>query len=441
MIEPSATLEIGRRKSELKSKAMAMLPEGGNLDLCFTCGTCTSGCPASGLFGMDPRKFLRMVLLGMDEEVMQSPWIWICTMCQRCISACPMKIDIPRLVFYARTQVPRDERPDGILQSCNKHIESKGGAMGIPKEDFVYVVEDVLEETQEEQPEFADMQAPIDKEGSLIMLNQNSREPVLEPEEMVPLWKILHTVGADWTYSSHFWGGENYCMFLADDQNWEAIIREQVRMADEVLGVKYYVNTECGHSFYAIWEALRKYNIPHKFEFKHIVELYAEWMKAGKLQVSSDWNKELGIKFTCQDPCQATRKSLGDYFAQCQRYVIKQCVGEENFVDMVPNSVDNYCCGGGGGTLQTNYTKERLAYGKTKFDQIAETGANYCVTPCHNCHSQIHELQDHYEGKYKTIHLWTLVCLAMGKLGPNERTYLGPDLEEVNLPASTNEGE
>ncbi len=51
--------------------------------------------------------------------------------------------------------------------------------MGIPKEDFVYVVEDVLEETQEEQPEFADMLAPIDKEGSLIMLNQNSREPVL----------------------------------------------------------------------------------------------------------------------------------------------------------------------------------------------------------------------------------------------------------------------
>jgi hypothetical protein len=78
--------------------------------------------------------------------------------------------------------------------------------MGASPDDFTFVVEDVLEEYREAQPEFADMQAPIDKKGAYFFLNQNSREPVTEPEEMVPLWKILHLVGADWTYGSKGWG-------------------------------------------------------------------------------------------------------------------------------------------------------------------------------------------------------------------------------------------
>ena len=62
-----------------------------------------------------------------------------------------------------------------------------------------------------------------------------------------------------------------------------------------------------------------------------------------------------------------------------------------------------------------------------------ETGADYCITPCHNCHSQIHDLNDFYEGGYQTVHLWTIMCLAMGVLGENEREYLGPDLAEYMM--------
>jgi hypothetical protein len=61
------------------------------------------------------------------------------------------------------------------------------------------------------------------------------------------------------------------------------------------------------------------------------------------------------------------------------------------------------------------------------------TGAAYCITPCHNCHAQIHDIGEHYEGGYHTVHLWTILCLALGILGENERTYLGPDLAEVGL--------
>jgi len=234
----------GKKQSTFIDKVKEILPEGGNLNLCLTCGACSSGCPATGLDGMDPRKFLRMAALGLDEEVTSTDWVWHCTMCQRCIYVCPMKIDIPRLVFFARQSWPREERPKGILGSCDMALRNDScSAMGASPEDFEFVVEDLLEEYREAQPEFKDMEAPIDKQGAEFFLNQNSREPVTEPDELLPLWKILHRAGVDWTYGSKGWGGENYCMFLADDEGWKHIVQTSINQAKE-LGCKTYLNTE-----------------------------------------------------------------------------------------------------------------------------------------------------------------------------------------------------
>ena len=127
------------------------------------------------------------------------------------------------------------------------------------------------------------------------------------------------------------------------------------------------------------------------------------------------------------------RKSFGDPIADDLRFVVTQVVGEENFVDMYPNKSNNFCCGGGGGFLQSGYAEERRAFGKVKLNQILKTEAAYCITPCHNCHAQIHDLSEHFEAGYHTVHLWTLIALSMGILGPEERVYLGPDLANVGL--------
>lgn len=127
------------------------------------------------------------------------------------------------------------------------------------------------------------------------------------------------------------------------------------------------------------------------------------------------------------------RKSLGDPIAEDLRFVVRKVVGEDNFVEMWPNKSNNYCCGGGGGFLQSGYPEARRAYGRIKFQQIVDTEAAYCIAPCHNCHSQIHDLADHFQGAYHTVHLWTLLALSLGVLGENERSYLGPELAEVGL--------
>ncbi len=184
---------------------------------------------------------------------------------------------------------------------------------------------------------------------------------------------------------------------------------------------------------YAVRAGLQKFNIKHNFEIESIIRLYARWIREGRLPVSSDWNKERKITFTVQDPCQLIRKSFGDPVADDLRFVVNSVVGEENFIDMYPNKSNNYCCGGGGGFLQSGYTDERRTYGARKLRQILDTGATYCIAPCHNCHSQIHDLSESSGAHFPVVHLWTLICLSMGKLGPNERDYLGEDLAEVNL--------
>ncbi len=232
------------KESAFKKKVMELLPEGGNLNMCLTCGLCSAGCPATGLEDMDPRKFLRMCALGLDEEVTSSAWVWMCTMCQRCIYACPMQINIPQLIYYARQNWPREQRPKGIVGSCDQALKTDGNsAMGARSEDFQFVAEDILEEVKDLQPAWEDLTVSFDRKGATYFLNQNSREPVTEPDEMVPLWKILHLAGCDWTYGTKGWAAENYCMFLADDEAWENVVRNKARAVDD-LECHYWLNTE-----------------------------------------------------------------------------------------------------------------------------------------------------------------------------------------------------
>jgi hypothetical protein len=117
--------------------------------------------------GWIPRKFLRMAALGMDDEIAKSNWPWMCSMCQRCIYVCPdenrhspIGVQCPGAASQGRAAQgdPRLLRHGPAKRKHQRHGNLTGR--------FRFVVEDVLEEYQEAQPEFADMQAPIDKQGA-----------------------------------------------------------------------------------------------------------------------------------------------------------------------------------------------------------------------------------------------------------------------------------
>ena len=61
---------------------------------CFTCGECSSACPIiceRSVF--DPRVLFRMINLGMVDELMRSPSIWLCIDCGRCTNSCSQLVD------------------------------------------------------------------------------------------------------------------------------------------------------------------------------------------------------------------------------------------------------------------------------------------------------------------------------------------------------------
>jgi len=157
-----------KQSSPFRDKAAGILPEGGHLNLCLTCGACVSACPASGLQDMDPRKFLRMAAMGLGEELRESPWLWACTLCERCVDACPLRIMMPRLGYLYRQSLPRDKKPKGIVGSCDQALRTEGNsAMGASSEDFRFVVGDILEEVHESQEGQEALLAPVAKPGAL----------------------------------------------------------------------------------------------------------------------------------------------------------------------------------------------------------------------------------------------------------------------------------
>ena len=236
----NGVIDLRKIRARVKGQIRSAVPDV-RIDYCLTCGLCVSGCPAAGLEGLDPRRFLRLLVFGQDEEVLSTNWIYACTNCMRCKYACPMGIDVGRIVYQIRGMRPREQRPRNLQRSCD--LQKKSNSTGIPDEDFVWVVGDVLEEVRAQESEWADLQAPVDKQGARYYLNQNAKEPTVEPEEMVPLWKILHEVGIDWTYSSRWWDGANYCLFTGDPEDWEYTVRKQVETVD-ALRCATYINTE-----------------------------------------------------------------------------------------------------------------------------------------------------------------------------------------------------
>jgi heterodisulfide reductase subunit C len=71
------------------------MPGGENLTRCYACGTCTAGCPVREIDERyNPRKIIRMVLLGMKDRVLKSDFIWMCSTCYSCEERCPQDVKL-----------------------------------------------------------------------------------------------------------------------------------------------------------------------------------------------------------------------------------------------------------------------------------------------------------------------------------------------------------
>lgn len=69
---------------------------------CFQCLKCSSGCPLSREMDYLPAQIIRMVNLGLRDEVLKSRTIWVCASCETCTTRCPNDIDIAHVMDTLR---------------------------------------------------------------------------------------------------------------------------------------------------------------------------------------------------------------------------------------------------------------------------------------------------------------------------------------------------
>ena len=102
VVKNMETLTITKLDPHFKFE-VAEKPGAENIKKCYACGTCTAGCPVFHVeHKYNPRKIIRMILLGMREEVLKSKTIWLCAQCYVCSANCPQNVDFSNIMMSLR---------------------------------------------------------------------------------------------------------------------------------------------------------------------------------------------------------------------------------------------------------------------------------------------------------------------------------------------------
>jgi len=75
---------------------------GQKVSQCYQCGKCSAGCPMAFAMDIDPARIMRLIQLGVREDVLRSHTIWICAACQTCTTRCPQEVEIAQVMDTLR---------------------------------------------------------------------------------------------------------------------------------------------------------------------------------------------------------------------------------------------------------------------------------------------------------------------------------------------------
>lgn len=107
----------GFENKVFKSKVSEL--SGEDINLCFQCGACSSGCPLTDEMDLLPSKIVRMVQLGRGEAL-DSKTIWVCSTCFNCEVRCPRGIDVANVMEALRQLKLRGKYNHVSLDSLDK---------------------------------------------------------------------------------------------------------------------------------------------------------------------------------------------------------------------------------------------------------------------------------------------------------------------------------
>ncbi|MFW9808849.1 MAG: CoB--CoM heterodisulfide reductase subunit C [Candidatus Thorarchaeota archaeon] len=89
---------------DIDSEFVDKIVEAGadRLRTCIQCGTCSSVCPSGRRTAFRTREVIRKALLGLKDEVLASPDLWLCSTCYTCLERCPRQIKVTDAIVIMR---------------------------------------------------------------------------------------------------------------------------------------------------------------------------------------------------------------------------------------------------------------------------------------------------------------------------------------------------
>ncbi|MFZ1985954.1 MAG: (Fe-S)-binding protein [Desulfatitalea sp.] len=315
-----------------------------------------------------------------------------CNLCRRCVHYCPFGIDIAYMMTLVRRIVHKLGATPLYLQDTAHSHASTMNQMWVKGDEWIDTLQWQEEEARSEIP---GLRIPLEKEGAEVMYSVIAPEPKFQAQLIYQAAVIMHAAGVNWTMpAATGWDNSDMAMFSGDYEVMGRIKRVHFETAAR-LRVKKIVMGECGHAFRSVYDTGNRWlgwAMP-PVPVVHAIEFYYDLLKAGRIIIE----RKYAAPVTLHDPCNVSR---GGGLHEKARYVAHQLC--DQVVEMHPNREHNYCCAAGGGVINCGppYKKSRMQGNRVKAEQLFDArsrGARTLIAPCHNCHSGLHDIVQHYE--------------------------------------------
>ncbi|MFH1609899.1 MAG: (Fe-S)-binding protein [Candidatus Bipolaricaulota bacterium] len=306
-----------------------------------------------------------------------------CTACRRCKATCPVGIDHALVTHLARWALAEiDVIPRALLVSVREQLEgATGNTSAIP----VPALKDTCEFLEEELQDIYNVQIsfPFDVEGAEYVFFPAVSDFIMEADTLMGNAAVMHVTGGSWTIGTGNFDGINYGLFYSD-RMMERIVAKVIAEVRRLKGKKILIG-ECGHATRSAWY-VPAFGGPDAPPVVNCLEYAHAMLVAGKIPLKPE---KIPERVTYHDPCNIARSGR---IVEQPREILKAICAD--YVEMTPNRTENYCCGGGGGTVSIDEIRKFRTgpLGKRKADQIRDTGARIVISPCANCKKQLKEL-------------------------------------------------
>jgi len=341
-----------------------------------------------------------------DEDVdTMAEALYRCTACRRCNVECPMGIDHGMLTHLGRHVLSEiGIVPKALHVSVREQLEGKtGNTSAIPVPALLDTLSFLEEELQEQFEK--DIKFPVDVEGAEYVFFPAVSDYLLEPDTLMGQAAVFYATGDSWTIGTGNFDGINYGLFY-NDRFLEDIIKNEVAETRRLKGKKILIG-ECGHASRSAKAFVPTFGGENPPPVINIMEYTWKAIESGKVKLRDDVIKE---RVTYHDPCNIARSG---WIVEQPRKIIRSFI--KDFVDMTPNGVNNYCCGGGSGTVSVDEIRRfRTSIGGAKkAEQLRATGAQYVIAPCANCKKQLREVIEDHKLDMEVIGLHDLILKAI----------------------------